>query len=298
MNEGFLIIESMVISKNDIVEHPIKKEWGISRVLEISEKTNRIKIFFKNIGLKELALNKAPLRIITDERINDIFLNNLSNNIKKNSHNYKKIDELTNLFLKKFPYGFNDDAFIEGERKYKINAHNLFNKILEQNKFRLLLSNEKFTEIVTKALKVVNATNLIYRNEKMDLNEGLKSIKSKEEFSYSLFYLLYSDREIKSRFQDFAIMLKNIGANYWTIQTYFLFIKYKEQYLFMKPSVTQDAAKVCNFELNYKSNLNWYTYDSLLKFGNYLKSELSCRDKNLVANDMIDIQTFLWSIAQ
>jgi hypothetical protein len=77
--------------------------------------------------------------------------------------------------------------------------------------------------------------------------------------------------------------------------TYFLFIADPDNHMFLKPTVTQNAADLCAFELNYSSSLNWRTYRCLLDFSGYLKSSLT--DLGLKPRDMIDVQSFMWCIA-
>jgi hypothetical protein len=113
-------------------------------------------------------------------------------------------------------------------------------------------------------------------------------------FAEKLFNLLYVEGNLERHFVEFANVLVEINADKWTTATYFQFIMYPSEFMFMKPSVTIDAAEMCAFELNYKSELNWLTYNSLMRFSRYLNTEL----KDLNPKDMIDIQTFIWCIAQ
>ncbi len=57
--------------------------------------------------------------------------------------------------------------------------------------------------------------------------------------------------------------------------------------------VTQDAADVCNFELNYRPELHWLTHRSVQRFAGVLRSEIA----TLNPRDMIDVQSFIWCIA-
>jgi hypothetical protein len=129
----------------------------------------------------------------------------------------------------------------------------------------------------------------------MSLKDGLKSSENKKDFSTSLFNLLYGDSELSERFKNFADILNNINVSKWTIQTYFLFITYPQNYMFMKPSVTQYAANVFAFELHYKSEINWRSYETLIRFSQYVSDEISRIDDNLKPRDMIDVQSFIWS---
>ena len=146
------------------------------------------------------------------------------------------------------------------ERDYKIEAHELMLRLLNKSEYDKMLESEEYEEICSRALKIVNKTNLIFPNEKMALKDGLKSAENKKMFAVSLFQLLYGQSELSERFSIFAATLYSIEAAKWTTQTYFLFITYPDKYIFMKPSVTQSAADAFAFELNYSTEINWNSY--------------------------------------
>jgi len=65
----------------------------------------------------------------------------------------------------------------------------------------------------------------------------------------------------------------------------------------MKPSVTQSAADAFAFELNYSTEINWNSYEKLMRFSQYVSDELSKSGDALKPRDMIDVQSFIWSSA-
>ena len=81
----------------------------------------------------------------------------------------------------------------------------------------------------------------------------------------------------------------------WTTATYFIFLAYPDEHMFLKPTVTQHSADLVKAELNYRSELNWLTYSCLLDFAGYLKAELV--RMGMEPRDMIDVQSFMWCIA-
>ena len=213
---------------------------------------------------------------------------------REGDRKYQSLQESIEIFLEQYPLGFYGDRFIKCERDYKVQAHQLGQETLNKRELARLLSTDGFAEISRRVLGVSNATNLIFPNEKMSLRDGLRSPDSQAAFVKSLFDLLYGDDDLNLRFERYAGVLERIGAAKWTIATYFLFIVYPEQYAFLKPTVTQNAADISGFEINYRPALNWHTYRSVLAFSNYLKAELV----ELSPRDMIDVQSFMWCIAQ
>ena len=123
---------------------------------------------------------------------------------------------------------------------------------------------------------------------------SLKLGENRVSFARNLFNLLYGTNELSEQFEAFAGCLEEIKASKWTIQTYFLFITFPEKYMFMKPTVTQYAADAFGYELNYRSEINWESYRTLLEFSEYVGTRLSELDDNLKPRDMIDVQSFIW----
>jgi hypothetical protein len=72
--------------------------------------------------------------------------------------------------------------------------------------------------------------------------------------------------------------------------TVFGFIAEPKTHIFLKPKVTQAAAREYGFELRYKSSPSWETYASLLKFAEEVRRDQG----DLRPRDMIDIQSFIW----
>jgi len=88
-------------------------------------------------------------------------------------------------------------------------------------------------------------------------------------------------------------LLEQLGAAKWTTMTYFLFFAHPDKYMFVKPTITKHAFELSAFEINYKPELNWLTYKTVLDFSKYLAEHL----EDLKPRDMIDVQSFMWCIA-
>jgi hypothetical protein len=168
-------------------------------------------------------------------------------------------------------------------------------ELLTPSALRELLKARTHDEICRRALRVVNATNLVFPNEKMQLKDGLKTESHRVRFGKALVNLLDHSEPFEARFKKFADMLESIGAGKWTTATYFPYIYFPSEYMFLKPTVTQRAAELCGFEISYDSKLNWKTYDRVLAFSRWLFDELTKQE--LKPRDMIDVQSFIWCIA-
>ena len=282
----------MVLRKGQRVRHPIKSEWGLGEVLADSA-GERVRIFFVGAGEKTISLKHVTLDCLPKDQAVHPVLDNLRVPAQDGGRKYQSLPESVERFLEQFPQGFYGDRFLEEERKYKVKAHQSAQENLSKGELYRLLSVAECAQVCRRSLRVSNATNLIFPNEKMALKDGLKLPVSQQAFAKSLFDLLYGDDDLKARFERYVDVLYGIDAAKWTIATYFLFIVYPEEYLFLKPTVTQNAADISGFEINYRPDPNWHTYTSVLVFANYLKAELV----DLSPRDMIDVQSFMWCIA-
>ncbi|MDZ7697765.1 MAG: hypothetical protein U5R49_12870 [Deltaproteobacteria bacterium] len=79
----------------------------------------------------------------------------------------------------------------------------------------------------------------------------------------------------------------------WPVATILPFLAQPDRHMFLKPGITQAAAKILAFDLHYNPTPNWVTYDSLLKMTAIYREKL----KSLAPNDNIDIQSFFWVIS-
>ncbi len=282
----------MEYSKGDRVRHPTKPEWGLGEVLE-NGASGTIRVFFEGAGERTLSLQYVRPKKITGKDATSVQLDNLALNPGKKGIKYKSIAEAREYFLLRYPNGFHGAAFLEAERDYKVKAHELAEEVLAKGRLQRLLEDGDYSEVCASALRAANATNLIFPNEKMALRDGLSTKENQKAFAEQLFELLYGKHDRESAFTSFFSALGNLGTAKWTIATYFPFLVFPAEHIFLKPSVTQSAAALCAFEINYRPELNWVTYASLLKFAANLKSKLD----DLKPRDMIDIQSFIWCIA-
>lgn len=198
-------------------------------------------------------------------------------------------------FLKFFPRGFRDETYIDWERAYKWNAHIEWEKQLNKKEFSSLLHAGKYNEIAKRAVNIETKTNLLFSFEKMALRDAVKTNKSAKDFAVSLFELVYGKSKFKERFLNFANTLSHLPRKQtrvltWPLQTVFAFIADPDKHIFLKPRVTQKAARVYGYDFEYRSKVNWETYQSLLNFADEVRKDI----KSIHPVDMIDLQSYIW----
>lgn len=282
-----------MITTGDKVRHPKMPDWGLGKVMEVTS-DGKARIFFIHAGEKTILLSHVDFEKVEGEEAAHPILDNPSFFERATVKGHRSLPDARLDFLKLFPDGFEDSGYLNEERNYKVAARELLLELLNEQAFQGLLDNGDFDEIVRRALQVANKTNLIFPNEKMGLKDGLKTSEHIQLFAERLFDLLYGNDEFRKRFELFAECLEEIEAAKWTTMTYFTFLAFPEEHMFLKPEVTKHAAALTKAELNYKSDLNWLTYSCLLDFARYLKDELVAMEMN--PRDMIDVQSFMWCI--
>src|SRR3954462_854890 len=77
-------------------------------------------------------------------------------------------------FLRFFPGGFRDEAYIDWERGYKWTAHQQWEEQLSQPEMKRLIVGAEFAEIAGRAVRIESRTNLLFSFEKMALRDAVK----------------------------------------------------------------------------------------------------------------------------
>jgi len=207
-------------------------------------------------------------------------------------------------FLKVFPQGFNDPAYLTddatGERSQKAKAHELWNETLNKTEFERLIAAGAFEEAIQRAKQVEGSVNLLHAQfERAALWKAVREPQAVEAFSRGLFNLIYGEGPFEAKFNQFATMLDQLprakaSMLKWPAMTIFPFLALPTEHLFMKVEATKKAAQRLDVSLNYKSTPNWLTYSSVLQLGQRLMNDL----KELGPRDMIDIQSFIFVTGQ
>ena len=278
------------LKPGDKVFHPNKREWGLGKVLAIGE--DRIDVFFVGAGNKQLSTNYVTLELAEASEASHPLLDNLTAASQEKGSNFISLPEAIQKFLSAFPGGFEGSRFHSEEREYKVAAHELCLKLLAENEFDCLLGASDYATICERARRVESATNLLASFEKIKFNDALKNPQNQKQFATGLFDFLYGKEDPSTQFSRFAQTLTEMEIAKWPIATYFGFVRFPEHRIFIKPEVTQKAAALCCWEINYQSELNWRTYSGVQSLYHYMREQLDRAGLN--PRDMIDVQSFVW----
>lgn len=272
------------------VKHPSVPDWGIGEVLEDTT-GDMVRVFFVGSGEKKLSLKDLRLETVDGDMSRHPILDNLKLSLESGLR-YRSLPESIRRFLIEFPGGFYGEKFADHERDYKMHTHRLMNELLSRQVLHTLLQKDECEEICRRVMRLMNSTNLIFPNEKMTFRDGLESVAIKRQFSKLLYSHLFAEKPLKTRFIELCEFLEEIKAAKWTIATFFLFTMFPDRHMFIKPTITKNSADICHFDIHYRSDLNWQTYEAVLRFAEFLKTAL----KDLNPRDMIDVQSFMWCI--
>lgn len=198
-------------------------------------------------------------------------------------------------FLRFFPNGFADEKYVAWERGYKWQAHEKWNAQLNRHEYKSLLEKREFGEIASRAVKIESPTNLIFSFEKLALRDAVRSKEGARIFAESLYDFLHGAGKPKQRFERWAEAVASLPKKQSRVLTHpivtvFGFIAQPKKHIFLKPKVTQAAARLYGFDFQYRSKLSWETYASLLEFAETISGDLA----DLKPRDMIDVQSFIW----
>jgi hypothetical protein len=283
----------MEMRKDDRVKMPTKPDWGMGQVLR-DPAGGKVCILFREAGEKILSLKHAKLVGVEGEEARDSWLDSLNLETSPPGSRYLGPREAAETFIAKYPGGFRDEAYLEGERAPKAAAHELMRELLDQEALSLLLEAGQFEDACSRALRVIGKTDLVFPSDRMSLSKALKVEDQRERFATALADQLYGDDDAEIRFKRFAGALEELGAAKWTLATYFPFIRFPGEHFFLKPTLTQNAAALCRFDLGYRPEPNRVTYRRLLAFARVLSEVLG----ELEPADMFDLQAFVSCLAQ
>jgi len=277
----------MAFAVGDRVAHPARPEWGPGEILAVLGES-KFTIYFALIGEKMLK-DVALVRLTGPESSHPLLENRVKPAKSGRRAKSRSIVDLKENFLEEFPAGFEDTKYLKFERAYKVAASDLLKQTLAAEELHPLVTGGYHAEVCRRAIAVIRRTNLVLLNEVTALAESLEG-GGAVPFSRSIADLLYGSGTSQVRLERFWKMLEVIGAAKWTIATYFCFLAEPETQMFLKPEATKAAAKACGFELNFRPDLNWRTYETLLTFTAFLKKAIA----ELRPRDMIDLQGFIW----
>jgi hypothetical protein len=202
-------------------------------------------------------------------------------------------------FLRFFPKAFRDQRYLDWERSYKWEVHELWNELLNENEYRSLLRSRDHLEIAARAMRVESRTKppFLFSFEKMAIRDAVREREGARQFSEGLFELLHGTDPLQERFISWIVTVAQLPRKQsrvlsWPNLTYFPFIAQPTKHIIMKPSAMKVAAAELGYDLEYSSQPTWTTYKNLLDLAELVREGIA----DLKPKDYHDLQTFLYVI--
>jgi hypothetical protein len=295
---AFLIKEEeskiSTLTSGERVIHPNQKEWGLGKVL--SATSENFDVFFVGAGRKKFPRSFIKLEKAEGAAAKNRLLDNLIEASEMNNDDFVTTPMAIERFMKSYPDGFEDLGFIKTTRDTNMGGHKFCSHLLSQEELSRLIEEECFGAICDRAQHIESTTHLLTKSERKALHEALELPAFQKMFSLALADLLYGTETEETRFKYFLRTLNILHLNKWPFATLFSFVRHPLQHAFIKPTAIQNAAKALCWRINYKPEPNWKTYDSVLRLYSYVRTNLL--EEGMMPRDLIDVQSFVWSISQ
>lgn len=284
--------------KGQFVINPKPKAigWGVGIVTE-DQRANKVKAFFEHeCNIKTLDMKSIKLEEISNPGTSRLFLENaLVDEETAGKTDRQPFPDKLKKFLKDFPDGFKGEMLTHFELEYKWKAHKYCIDELSQEMWKTALENEDYENISVKIKRLYSKTNLLASFEMMDLNDAFKTPEGKKQLCTAYYNLLYGDEPIQTRFNNTVKIFASYKMDKWPTISYPIFIRFPKEFIFVKPSMTKEAATNRGFDIQYSSQVSWGSYQRILDFSQDLFNRLSGSENEFLhPQDMIDIQSFMW----
>lgn len=187
-------------------------------------------------------------------------------------------------FLHFFPQGFAGQDYISHERAYKLKAKE---KLEQTAPLTLAATGNGLGEAVLSAYR---ATNLLSPFEKTRLEPLLRGADADAFIQAAA---AFAQGDTAPSLSTLKAILKPYDSAKWTVVTYLPFLWDPSRHVFLKPTMIQDFAERVGhpFAHTYAAELDPAIYASLLDLAETTQRKVA----DLKPQDMIDIQSFMWT---
>ena len=300
--EGLGDMKEAAFKQGMLVEH---KKWGLGKIVFAGDKLH---IFFKDLNgsyedvTKPIALSMSNQFLTVPTAQSHPELDNLppfTRDGKLHVPSGLKVthSQARDSFRRKYPGGFLDTKYLQDERDYKFEAHELFVSSLGNGHLEKLIESGNILEIVQRLQSVVSKVNLLSQFETMAIRDGFKQVAAAETFAKALSHFLHDagstgfDRLVEAT-DSLPAEKGKAPTLRWPVVTLLPFLADPTRFMFLKPKVTQQAAQRLAFDLLYTPKPNWGTYSKLLEMSDLLMNDL----REFGARDYMDVQSFIWVV--
>lgn len=285
---------TMQFKKGVRVRHLTKSEWGIGQILEDAN-TETIRLFFEHGGEKTLqAVAAEKLRVVTGSEATSLHLDNMYLPASGKSRPMVTMEQAKLRLLEVFPGGLHGEKMQQRERGYKDELAKFAVETYAGPRLNQLMQVGQYAKVVELAYSLVKhrENNFPSPFEKVAFGNGIKTNTRAHQFAKSFCAWVLPEQPTQQAFEAFAIELEHLNCAKWPILTAYRFLMHPQIDVLIKPTNLANAAEVVRFEINYRSELNWLTYFSVMEFYKHVRKGIA----DLDPQDNIDVQNFIWCI--
>lgn len=286
--------EHITLAKGTRVRHISRPEWGVGQMLEVSNSQN-LHLFFEHKGEMNMAATAADkLTVVNGPDAQSTLLDNLYLPGPGKSRPMVTMAQAKLRLLELFPGGLHGEKMKRHERDYKDAMRKLALEWYAPAELLALLQAGQHAEVVERAhlLVKLSINNFPSRFEMMAFGNGLSAHTRQSEFAEAFCAWVLPEEATQAAFEALAAELDHLGCAKWPILTAYRFLVHPQTDVLIKPTNLAHAAEVARFEINYRSELNWLTYHSVMQFYNHVRKAIA----DLDPKDNIDVQNFIWCI--
>lgn len=205
------------------------------------------------------------------------------------------LDRLLELVRFAYPawQDFTHSAFVEDELNYQHDAATYAQVQLSRAELQRLLDAADYSGIVNRLKAVAYKTNLLYMGtpQKGDLAIIHQREADLGAICRAIFELLHGVGPSEQRLDAFIRFVGDSGLpQRWTFPTYYLFLLYPDQEVFIKPDATRWFLSFIGQPETWSSNPNSATYSTIRK----LFLDLWEATRPYAAADLIDVRCLVW----
>ncbi|MFB6225507.1 MAG: hypothetical protein ABEI13_03555, partial [Candidatus Paceibacteria bacterium] len=205
------------------------------------------------------------------------------------------VTQLINLVRQLYPSweGFRDTEFEKAEVSYKHTTSQKLRDQLSEEELEQLLQENQYDTIISRIDDIVNDNNLLYVGSysKGDHNILFADNLDRASFCEAFYDLLYGEGTVHDRLERYLQFVSDQELpSKWTFPTYFLFLRYPETEIMIKPRSMRRFLKLVNADISLHSQPSAATYSAVKDLLFDLMDALSKYNPR----DMIDIDSFIY----
>lgn len=255
---------------------------------EIGFGSHTFRIAETSSGFQGIVVGDSQTRFSAEDESS--LIAKLAQHILQKDKSFIGFDGARTRFLKLFPGGFTDPAFVgsksEGELFYK-RAMSAW--LCAELPLKSALDGAVDGPTVLRAFQ---RTNLVDSHTKAKLSTVLKGAKAKR-----LIEILarFANGDIERACESLSSEFADEGVATWPVLTYLAFFWRPEEHAFLKPEFTKEYARRVghSFALEYSSKPEPSTYRQLLDMLEDTRRQVS----DLGPSDYIDLHSFMWAVS-